>query len=344
MTDANDQPAPTPLQTMLQMVTARWLSQAISTAAALGIADVVAAEAKTPETIAPAIAAHAPSVRRLLRALASVGIFAEDEHGRFGNTALSAVLRSDIAGSIRGMAMHVGSRAAVGAWSDLTTSIRTGEPAFRRVHGKSFFEHLESAPEESRAFDHAMHGVSSTEIPAALAAYEDLGTVERIVDVGGGDATLLVAILDRHPRPRAVLYDLPHVVATARERLLDSRHRERVEIVEGSFFDAVPAGGDAYLLKHIVHDWSDELALRILRNCRRAVAPRGRVVIIESVIQPGNTPDFGKLLDLEMIAITEGGRERNADEFAALLAAAGFRLSRIVPTAAPTSVIEALPV
>jgi SAM-dependent methyltransferase len=343
MTDATDQPAPTPLQTMLQMVTARWVSQAISAAAALGIADVVAGEAKTPETIAPTIGAHAPSVRRLLRALASVGIFAEDESGRFGNTPLSEVLRSDVAGSIRGMAMHVGSRAAVLAWSDLATSIRTGEPAFRRVHGKSFFEHLESAPEESRAFDHAMHGVSSTEIPAALAAY-DLGTVEHIVDVGGGDGTLLAAILDRHPRPRAVLYDLPHVVATARERLRGSRHRERVEIVEGSFFEAVPEGGDAYLLKHILHDWSDELALQILRNCRRAVAPRGRVVIIESVIQPGNTPDFGKLLDLEMIAITEGGRERNADEFAALLAAAGFRLSRIVPTAAPTSMIEALPV
>ena len=343
MTDANDQPGPTPLQTMLLMVTARWVSQAISTAAVLGIADVVADEAKTPEAIAPAIGAHAPSVRRLLRALASVGIFAEDGRGRFGNTAFSEVLRSDVAGSIRGMAMHVGSRAAVLAWSDLATSVRTGEPAFRRVHGKSFFEHLASAPEESRAFDHAMHGVSSTEIPAVLAAY-DLGTADRIVDVGGGDGTLLAAILDRHPPPRAVLYDLPHVVATARERLRGSRHRERVEFVEGSFFDAVPEGGDAYLLKHILHDWSDELALQILRHCRRAVAPRGRVVIIESVIQPGNAPDFGKLLDLEMIAITEGGRERNADEFADLLATAGFRLSRIVPTASPTSVIEALPV
>jgi hypothetical protein len=336
---AQDQP---PNLTILQMLAGRWVSQAISTAAHLGVADALAGGPQAPEAIAERIGAHAPTLRRLLRALASVGIFAEDDAGRFRQTPASEVLRADVPGSLRGMAMYMGSRAAALAWADLPASVRTGEPAFRRVHGKSFFEHLGASPDDARAFDRGMHGVSSGEIPAILAAY-DFGAFGTIVDVGGGDGTLLAAILDRHPGPRGVLVDVPHALEHARERLRASPHGARIELVPGSFFEAVPPGGDAYLLKHIVHDWDDERAVQILRSCRRAMPAHARLLVIDAVLQPGNDPHFGKLLDLEMLAITEGGRERTEREHAALLEAAGLRLARVVPTLAPPALVEAVP-
>ncbi len=188
-----------------------------------------------------------------------------------------------------------------------------------------------------------MHGVSSTEIPALLASY-DFSGFDTIVDVGGGDGTLLTAILDQEARPRGVIYDLEHALDSARRRLAGTALAQRVDLVAGSFFDSVPKGGDAYLLKHIVHDWSDQDAVRILRNCRTAMSAGDRLLIVECVLEPGNAPHFGKFLDLEMIAITEGGRERTREELAVLLEAAGFGLSQVVATGAPTSVIEARPV
>ena len=335
-------PQPPPGAAILQMLVGRWVSQAISSAAELGVADALKDGSLTPADIAARIGAHGPSVRRLLRALASVGIFAEDAEGRFHQTPLSEALRTDVPGSLNGMARHVGAPASVRAWNDLTTSIRTGEPAFRRVYGKSFFEHLESAPDHAAAFDHAMHGVSSTETAALLASYDFTGA-RVLVDVGGGDGTLLRAILGKHPALRGVVYDLEHVVARTRARLADTPEGARMEVASGSFFDSVPPAGDTFLLKHILHDWSDDHCVRILRNIRQAIPTEGRLLIIESVIQPGNDPHLGKILDLEMIALTEGGCERTEAEFAALLDATGFRLARVVPTEAPTSVVEASP-
>lgn len=327
---------------VLRMLTGRWVSQAITAAADLGIADVLPAEGLTPDAIGAKIEAHGPSVRRLLRALASVGVFVEDAQGRFRHTALSEALRSHVPGSIRGMAHHVGSKASTAAWADLTTSIRTGEPAFRRVHGKSFFDYLGTAPEDAAAFDDAMHGVSSTEIAAVLAAYDfsDCGT---LVDVGGGDGTLLRAILAKHTNLRGAVYDLDHVVARTMERVHDAPEGARITTAAGSFFDSVPKGGDTYLLKHILHDWDDARCLQVLRNCRAAISAGGRVLVIESVITSGNEPSFGKLLDLEMIAITEGGIERTEKEFAALFEATGFKLARVVRTPAEPCVVEARP-
>jgi hypothetical protein len=326
----------------MQMVVDRWVSQAISAAAELGLADAVHDGPLTADAIGRKIAAHGPSVHRLMRALASLGIFAEDSEGRFHQTPLSETLRSDVPGSTRGWARYAGSRPAVLAWADLATSIRTGEPAFRRVHGKSLFEYLATAPADAAAFDQAMHAISSGEIPAILDAY-DFSDAGLIVDVGGGDGTLLGAILTKHSALRGLLYDLDHVVARAREHLATRPEGARIDIKAGSFFDTVPSGGDTYLLKHILHDWGDEQCLQILRHCRRAVPAGGRLLIVESVIAPGNDPGFGKLLDLEMIAVTEGGRERTEAEFAALFAATGFRLARVVATQAPTAVVEARP-
>lgn len=326
----------------MNMVVGRWVAQAISAAAELGIADAIKDEPLTPDAIAARIGAHGPSAYRLLRALASLGIFREDDSGRFHQTPLSEPLRSDVPGSLRGWARFLGSRASLLAWGDLATSVRTGDPAFRRVFGTTFFEYLATAPAEAAAFDQAMHGVSSREIPAILEAFDfsDCGT---IVDVGGGDGTLLAAILEKHQNVRGVLYDLDHVVARARDRLAGSAVAKRIDIVSGSFFDAAPPGGDTYLMKHILHDWSDEHCAPILRNVRRALPPHGRLLVVEAVVQPGNDPGFGKLLDLEMIALTEGGCERTEAAFVTLLAAAELRLARVVPTHAPTSVIEAVP-
>jgi len=191
---------------------------------------------------------------------------------------MSRMLRPDVAGSLRGLALYHGSRVNVLAWQDLATSVRTGEPAFRRVNGRSFFEHLADTPEESSAFDAAMHGVSSTEIPALLASY-DFSGFDTIVDVGGGDGTLLTAILDREARPRGVIYDLDHALDSARRRLAGAALAKRIELVAGSFFDSVAKGGDVYLLKHVVHDWSDQDSARILRNCRAAMSARGRLLL-----------------------------------------------------------------
>lgn len=324
------------------MVTGRWVSQAITAAADLGVADVLPAEGLTPDAIASTIGAHGPSVRRLLRALASVGVFEEDAQGRFRHTPLSEALKSHVPGSIRGMAHHVGSKVATAAWADLTTSVRTGEPAFRRLYGKSFFEYLASAPEDAAAFDDAMHGVSSTSIPAILAAYDfsDCGT---LVDVGGGDGTLLRAILAKHTGLRGAVYDVDHVVARTKERVHDAPEGSRITTAAGSFFDSVPKGGDTYLLKHILHDWDDARCLQILRNVRASISAKGRVLVIESVISPGNDPSLGKLLDLEMLAIAEGGMERTEQEFAALFEATGFELTRVVRTQAEPCVVEGRP-
>ncbi len=344
MSDRPETPADVPpAAVVMQMVVGRWVAQAIAAAAELGIADVLHEGPLTPTAIAAKIGAHADSLHRFLRALASVGIFAEDADGRFHQTPLSATLRAGIPGSLRGWARYAGSRPALLAWADLATSIRTGEPAFRRVFGKSFFEYLATAPADAAAFDDAMHGISSTEIPAVLAAY-DFGDCGTIVDVGGGDGTLLAAILEKHAGVRGIVYDLDHVVARTRTRLAGTPLEKRIAVETGSFFDTIPTGGDTYLMKHILHDWSDEQCVQILRHCRRAIPATGRLLIVEAVIAPGNDPGFEKLLDIEMIAITEGGRERTEKQFAALFDASGFRLQRVVTTEGPPRVVEARPV
>jgi hypothetical protein len=335
-----DEAAATPQSVVMNMVVGRWVAQMITAAAELGLADVVHDGPLTPAAIGSRIGAHGPSVRRLLRALASVGIFREDESGRFHQTPLSETLRSGVSGSLRGWARFVGANETVAAWADLATTIRTGEPAFARVFGKTYFEYLQTAPDLAAAFDDAMHGVSSTEIPAILEAY-DFSECGTIVDVGGGDGTLLSAILTKHTNLRGVVYDLEHVVARTRQRLTTTALGGRVDVVGGSFFDAVPTGGDTYLMKHILHDWNDDACVRILRHVERVLPPRGRLLVVDAVIQPGNDPGFAKLLDIEMIAITEGGLERTEREFAALFDHAGLRLRRVVPTQGPPSVIEA---
>jgi hypothetical protein len=327
---------------MFQYILSLMIPQAIHVAAKLGIADIVAKAPATTDALAVATQSNAPSLSRLLRFLASVGIFSEDSSGRFRQTPLSDALRTDHPQSVRGAAIAFGSAFLWNAFGELSTTIATGEPAFKHVFGTSFFEYLAAHPEDAAIFNAAMTSVSSVELPLVIAAY-DFSCFERIVDVGGGQGALLHGILSANPKLRGVLFDLPSVVAGAAS-LRSGSIAERCEIVGGDFFQAVPGGADAYLMRVVIHDWNDEDALKILKNCRRAVPAHGKLLLVESVLKPPNQPDPGRFNDLTMLVVAPGGRERSETEFTELLREAGFSLTRVLPATGLTSIIEACPV
>jgi O-methyltransferase domain len=228
----------------------------------------------------------------------------------------------------------------VRAWMDLFQSVQTGESAFERVFGKRIFEHLAQHPAQAREFGESMTSLSMTEAPAVAAAY-DFSGIKQLVDVGGGHGSLLSAILVKTPGLRGVVYDRPEVIEVARKDT-GTRPPEvaaRCELVAGNFFESIPAGADACIMKYILHDWEDELCVKILANCKRALGPRGKVLVVDNVIPPGNDPHWGKKLDINMLVLT-GGRERTEKDFAKLFEQSGFRLSRVIPTACPLSIVE----
>lgn len=326
---------------LMEMLAGKWIAQAISTAARLKVADALAGGPRTPEELAATCGADPQSLHRLLRATASVGVFAEDGAGRFGLTPLADCLRSDVPGSLRAMAAYIGAEWDWRPWGDLIGSVRTGQVAFEKSFGKGVFDYLADHPEEAADFHGGMAGWSKQTAAAVVAAY-DFSGFGTIVDVGGGTGSLLAGILAATPSARGVVFDSPHVVSQAGATLASAGVADRARTEGGDFFRAVPDGGDAYLMRHIIHDWDDERAATILRNCRKAIRPEGKVLLMEVVIPPGNGPSFGKLLDLEMLVIA-GGRERTEEEYGALFAAAGFRLARVIPTPSPLSIIEAVP-
>lgn len=326
---------------MLGHITAYWISQLVFVAARLGVADALAKQPLTAEVLARRVGAHAPSLRRVLRALASVGIFAERPDGRFRLTPVAATLRSDAPGSLRHFAMMMVDGYNWNGWRELLHGVRTGEIPFDHVHGMPVFEYLRQHPEDDRLFSASMASISGPENDAVARAF-DFGRFGTLVDVGGAHGHLLATVLRRHRRLRGILYDQPQVVAAAIDTGFVSAPAlaGRCTIQGGDFFREVPHGADAYMMKYILHDWSDEQAVRILGHCREAVAPGGRVLVIEHVIRPGNAPDWGKLLDINMLALT-GGQERTRAEFAALFTRAGLRLVRVHPTRAALSILEA---
>lgn len=329
---------PSPAERLAGMMTGYWVSQMLYAAAELGLADRLAQEPRTADALASATGTHPRSLYRLLRALASVGIFSEGPDGRFALTPLAEILRSDAPGSQRAtVRMMVGQ--FYEAWGGLLESLRTGRSAFEILHGQPFFAFLGQHPEQARIFDDAMTAFNERKTRAALDAY-DFSDVPVLADVGGGNGANLASTLERYPAMRGILFDLPDVVA--RSGLSRSDVADRCEVVGGSFLERVPAGADAYLLRHIVHNWSDDQALAILKNVRTAMHPKARLLVVERVIPPGNEPLFGKLMDLTMLVV-HGGRERTEDEFRGLLEAADLQLTRIVPTASDVSVIEGRP-
>jgi len=307
-------------------------------AAKLGIADLLVSGPRTAADLAQATRTHAPSLYRLLRALASLGVFAEDSEGRFALTPLAECLRSDLPGSQNALAVMSGEE-HYKAWGELLYSVQTGKIAFDKLFGMPCFDFLSQNVEQAKVFDAAMVGVHGRETSAMTDAY-DFSDIKVLADIGGGNGSLLMSVMKKHPSMRGMLYDLPGVVDRARPAIEAAGLAGRCDIVAGSFFESIPAGADAYLMRHIIHDWDDEKSLTILRNVHRAMSPTGRLLLVEGVIPPGNEPSFGKLLDLTMLTIP-GGKERTEPEYRALFQQAGFELVRIVPTAAEVSVIEA---
>ncbi|HEV8336675.1 MAG TPA: methyltransferase [Candidatus Polarisedimenticolia bacterium] len=325
---------------MLDLVTGYWVSQLVYVAAKLELADRLAKGPKTAADLAAETGANPIALHRILRALAGVGVFKETAGGRFKLTPLAGTLRTGVPGSMRDFAVMMVEDYNWEAWQDILESVRNGEAAFPRVHGMKIFEYYEKHPEKGGDFARAMSSLSGTENPAIAAAY-DFSALRTLVDVGGSQGHLLAEILRRNRRLRGVLFDLPHAVerAKAAPYLNAKGLHGRIEFVAGDFFRGVPEGADAYIMKYILHDWDDSLCTKILKSCREALAPGGRVLVVDTVVPRGNAPHWGKLLDVNMLAMT-GGRERTASEFQDLLAGAGFRLKRIVPTACPLSIVE----
>jgi predicted O-methyltransferase YrrM len=310
----------------------------IAVIAKLGIADLLKDGPKDVEDLAQATHTHSPSLYRLLRAVASLGIFAEDDQRRFRLTALAEPLQRDVPGSLHAGATFAGEFWRWQAWGHLLQSIQTGETAFNHTYGMGWFEYLAQHPEASAVFDAAM---ASSERHHAVAAAYDFSTIGTLVDVGGGTGMLLATILQAHPQLHGVLYDTPQVTAHAQELFKAAGVADRCEIVAGDFFAGLPSGGDAYLLSLIVHDWEDAQVITLLENCHRAMYAHGKLLLVEQVVPSGNDPSLSKLLDITML-VEAGGRERTEPEFRALFAAAGFTLTKIVPTRAPECVLEGI--
>ncbi|HEX5037646.1 MAG TPA: methyltransferase [bacterium] len=322
---------------LLQLTTGVWITQALYVAAALGVADLMKDGPKSCDDLGRASKSDPASLKRILRLLASFGVFAETSHGTFGLTPMAECLRTDSPQSMRAWATMMGSDWHWKIWGDLLYGAQTGKPAFDHVHGIRPFEWFSQRPEVAGLFNHAMASISSSEIGAILAAY-DFSKAKKIVDVAGGNGSLLRPLLQQNKQAGGVLFDMPHVVDTAKEAIEKEGLIGRIDIVGGSFFQTVPTGGDLYLLKHILHDFNDKEALAILQNIKRAMSPGAKLLTIEMIIPPGNEPSFGKMVDLEMMLI--GGVERTESEYRNLLTQAGFKTTAIVPTASPVSLIE----
>jgi hypothetical protein len=339
-TDATPTPTP-PDAALVRLVFGKCVSMAISVAAKLRIADRLADGPKDIAGLAAETGTHAPSLYRVMRLMASLDVFAERDDGRFALAPMGEYLRTGVQGSLRGIADYCGSDWSWRAWGNLLESVRTGRTAFDGVFGEPAFDYLEKHPDVSAVFNEGMTGFSSG-IASAVAGAYDFSAFGTVVDVGGGHGVLLSTILRSYPGVKGIVFDSPHVAAGAEDAIREAGLAGRCRAVGGDFFRGVPAGGDAYLMKHVIHDWPDDRAATILRNCREGVNQGGRLLLVEIVIAPGNAADFGKVIDLEMLVIG-GGRERTEAEYRELLAAAGWRLARVIPTESPVQVIEAEP-
>jgi C-methyltransferase len=324
---------------MMEMIIAGWTSQAITAAAELGVADALADGPLSIDELAKKVGVDADALHRLLRALIGRGVFRRRRDSRYELNPLGAALRSNAPISMAWAARFYGSREQRERWTRLADSIRTGKSVVPVLHGKESFDYFAEYPQHAELFHRTMTAISEL-TDASVAVGYDFSAYPTIVDVGGGHGPLLATILASAPASQGVLYDLPVVVSAAANLLCKYDVADRVRIEAGSFFDSVPGGGDVYVLKNIIHDWPDDKALQILRNVRAAAGPHATVLLIELVI-PDHDRDFpGKWADLEML-LNLAARERTAAEYRKLLSQAGFRMTRVVPTASPLSLVEA---
>jgi hypothetical protein len=337
-TPLDGQTAP-PAEVMQELLLGGWMSQAITTVADLGVADVLAGGPLPINELASKVGADPDALRRLLRALISRGIFAQHDDGRYELTPLADLLRSNAPISMAARARYIGSRQHREHWSLLTEAIKTGTSVVPALRGKRFFDYVSDDPEFGQVFHDAMTSLSSAAIGPVIEAY-NFTPYRTIVDVAGGHGRLLAAILASAPNARGVLYDLPEVIAGATPLLEENHVAERVRLVEGSFFNGIPAGGDVYVLKSIIHDWDDEASVQILRNVRSAAAAGTALLLVETVIREDDSESIAKLTDMEMLLVNNG-RERTAGEYRRLLDEAGFQMIGMVDTASRFSIIEA---
>ena len=325
-----------PSAELTRLINGFQISQALYVAALLGVADHLKDGPKSADVVARACDAHPRSLYRLMRALAAVGVFHENDDMEFSLTPVGFCLTSDAVETRRNWARFIGRPGAWHAWGNLLHSIKSGEGAYQVTHGMDSWSYRRQNLEEQAIFDSAMTGNSLAQARAVLEAY-DFKAFARIVDIGGGQGLLLREILLACPASRGVLFDQPQVVAST--TLLTTPGLEnRVETLAGSFFDAIPPGGDAYVMKFILHDWDDDKAIDILRACSRAMSSTATLVVIERVIGPPNQVPEGKFSDLNML-VSHGALERTHEEFDDLFAKGGFRLVRVIPTRSPLSVI-----
>lgn len=326
---------------VLEMIVGAWLSQAIYVAAQLKIADEMASGPKEVSALAKAVGAHEESLFRLLRALAQYGILKHHAGNKFSLTPLGNCLRSDVPQSVRGMALFVGGASHWNHWKDLLHSVKTGQPAVDKIEGMGFFDWLTRNPQEAAIFDQAMTSASEATNGPVAAAY-DFSQFKEIIDVGGGHGSLIATILKACPKLKGVIYDLPHTREGANRLLENEKLLDRCRLESGNFFEKIPSGFDAYILKNIIHDWPENECLHILKNLRAAVPENSKLLLIEAVIPAGSTPHIGKLIDLEML-LSVGGKERTRSQYRELLEKGGFKLTAVFPTVAPVSIIEARP-
>ena len=320
-----------------------YFSRALALAAKLGIADLLKDGPRYCDDLAAATGTHGASLVRVLRLLASVGVFAERENGTFALLPLGELLRSDVPGSMRSMVQLFAGVPIQDSWKELEYCVQTGEPAFRRNSSYAdTFEAMAANPEQAKVFDEAM-ATFAPMTAAAIAASYDFSPFRTLVDVGGGNGSLLIGILNANPHLHGMVFDLPHAAEKARAKIAEASLQARCEVVSGDFFKEVPAGADAYIIKHVIHDWNDERATAILRSIHRAMLPHGKLLIAEGVYPPRiDQSDAGRgaaANDVNMLVCT-GGRQRSEAEFRSLQSAAGFNLTRIVPTPARLSIIE----
>jgi hypothetical protein len=331
-----------PQAQLLQMAWSHQISSLVRVAAELKLADHLADGPRTADELAPVTSTHAPSLYRVMRTLASMGLFTEDEKRRFSLTSLGEPLRSGTPGSIRSSVLIMTGDMFSKPLAQLLYSVQTGKTGFGKAFGAEIFDWLPNHPEEAAMFSDLMVGFHGPETAAVAAAYDFTG-FKILVDVGGATGNMLTTILARHSGPRGVLFDLPHNHSGATALIEARGMADRINFVGGSFFESVPADGDAYLMSHIIHDWNQDHCLTILGNCRRAMKSSSRLLIIEMVLPAGDTPHPGKMTDIVMLTVP-GGQERTEHEYRDLLHKAGFKLTRVVPTDSAASIVEAFPV
>jgi SAM-dependent methyltransferase len=337
--EATTRQAMHPPEAMMELITGYWVSQAIGVVALLGVADALDDGPQPSEDIARVVGADAPALYRVLRLLSSLGVFVEGPPRWFALTPLGETLRSDSPVSMRNFAITETAPGHWLPWGRLLESVRRGRPMAHQALGMELFDWYARNPAEADYFNAAMGNLSALTASELVRVY-DFSAVRTVTDIGGAHGVLLRAVLQANPRARGVLFDLPHVIATADDALGEAGLAGRCALVSGDFFAAVPDGADLHLLKQIVHDWDDERATRLLRNCHRALAPGGKLLLVEMLIPPDSRPALSKAMDLNMLVLF-GGRERTEEEFDFLLRTAGFRLERVIPTRSPFSVIEA---